>query len=116
MADYEPTWLNPAEVAAWLRMNTPQTTADDLELARVTCDAERYAERCRPEWWDQVGYAPDEETRQGAIMYAARIIRRRNAPSGIETAIDGNPVFVSRFDADIEKHLRVGIFQRPGVG
>jgi hypothetical protein len=104
-------------------MATPQATTDALELDRVTCDAERYVERAREEWWisdgldpETVTYEPDEETYQGAIMYAARIIRRRNAPSGMEIAIDGNPVFVSRYDADIDRHLRVGTFQTPGVG
>ena len=123
MPDYTPTWLDPADVAAWLRLNAPQATTDEAELNRVCAAAETYAERCRPEWWmqdvddpDNVEYQPDGETYHGAVMYAAREVRRRNSPSGMETAIDGNPVFVSRYDSDIERALRTGTWNRPGVG
>lgn len=121
---YAPTWLDPADVARWLRMNAPTAGSPDAdELDRVCAAAEAYAERCRPEWWvvdevdpENVDYLPDAETYQGAVMYAAREVRRRNSPSGIETAIDGNPVFVSRYDSDIERALRTGTWNRPGVG
>ena len=123
MPDYTPTWLDPADVAAWLRLNAPQATTDQAELDRVCAAAEAYAERCRPEWWvisetdpEDVVYTPDAETYQGAVMYAAREVRRRNSPSGMETSIDGNPVFVSRYDSDIERALRTGTWNRPGVG
>jgi hypothetical protein len=119
-----PTWLDPALVAHWLRTNVPDAGSPDAaELDRVCAAAEAYVERCRPEWWlvdeadpEEVVYNPDAETLQGAVMYAAREVRRRNSPSGVETAIDGNPVFVSRYDSDIERALRTGTWNRPGVG
>jgi hypothetical protein len=119
-----PTWLDPADVILWLRTEAPAAgTPEEGELARVCASTEAYVERCRPEWWlpdeadpDQVNYQPDDETRQGAVMYAARQVRRRNSPSGIEVSIDGNPVFVSRYDSDIERALRTGTWNKPGVG
>ena len=122
--EYAPTWLAAADVAQWLRTNVPTAgTPDEVELDRVCAATQVYVERCRPEWWivddidpEQVDYDPDAETYQGAVMYAAREVRRRNSPSGVETAIDGNPVFVSRYDSDIERALRTGTWNRPGVG
>jgi hypothetical protein len=122
--EYAPTWLLPADVTQWLRAQAPAAaTPDAVELDRVCAATQVYVERCRPEWWtaddidpEQVDYVPDAETYQGAVMYAAREVRRRNSPSGVETAIDGNPVFVSRYDSDIERALRTGTWTRPGVG
>src|SRR5262245_773809 len=126
MAD--PVWLNPEDVAAWLRLNAPQATTDAAELDRGCAATERYVARGRPEFWvdadadnpDDVVYDPlnndGEDAYQGAVMYAAREVRRRNSPSGMETAVDGNPVFVSRYDSDIERALRTGTWNRPGVG
>jgi hypothetical protein len=124
VAPFTPTWLVPADVAGWLRSNAPGTgTPEAVELDRVCASTEDYVERCRPEFWEADAsdppietYVPDAETYQGAVMYAAREIRRRNSPSGMETSIDGNPVFVSRYDSDIERALRTGTWNRPGVG
>lgn len=121
---YAPTWLSPHDVVLWLRSQAPTTATPEAdELDRVCASTQVYVERCRPEWWftddtdpEQVVYEPDAETYQGAVMYAAREVRRRNSPSGVETAIDGNPVFVSRYDSDIERALRTGTWNRPGVG
>lgn len=121
MATFTASWLDPADVAAWLRSNA-QDPATDTELARVCAGTEAYVQRCRPEFWTDAdpgvdaAYVPDAEAYQGAVMYAAREVRRRNSPSGMETAIDGNPVFVSRYDSDIERALRTGAWNLPGVG
>jgi hypothetical protein len=123
MPTYAPTWLDPADVATWLRLNAPQAATDQAELDRLCAATQLYVERCRPEFWfedpgdpENVVFEPDAEVYQGAVMYAAREVRRRNSPSGMETAIDGNPVFVSRYDSDIERALRTGTWNRPGVG
>lgn len=59
-------------------------------------------------------YAPDAETYQGAVMYAAREYRRRNSPAGVEMFGDVTS-FVSRFDPDIDRALQTGSYARPVV-
>jgi hypothetical protein len=90
----------------------------------VCVATETYVQRCRPEFYyldpenpdGTPVYEPDGETMQGATMYAARELRRRNSPAGIELFADGGATFVAKFDADIERFLRTGIWNRPGVG
>jgi hypothetical protein len=121
---YAPTWLVAAHVAQWLRAELADPgTPDAEEMNRICADAQIYVEGCRPEFWvpdevdpETVVYRPNARVYQGAVMYAARTVRRRNSPSGVEIAIDGNPVFVSRYDTDIEHHLKTGVANRPGVG
>ena len=119
MTTFPNTWLEPADVAAWLRLNMPGPV-DDTELERVCAMAELYVQRCRPELWDDTTdpatYVPDAEVYQGAVMYAARETRRRNSPAGIEQFADGGTTFVSKYDSDIERALRTGMWARPGAG
>lgn len=53
---------------------------------------------------------------QGAVMLAARITRRRNSPGGIESFGELGPQYVSRFDPDIEKLLKLGPWRKLVVG
>lgn len=123
MTTYAPTWLEPADVSAWLRANAPGAgTPEAAELDRVCAATAAYVERCRHEWWfedpddpENVVYEPDAETYQGAVMYAARECRRRNNPTGTET-FDGGLTFISRYDPDIDRALHTGAYQLPGVG
>ena len=117
--DFAPVWLSPADVKSWLRMNGEDTSDD--ELIRAVCtQTEAYVQRCRPEWLipatdpNVFVYQPDDETYQGARMYAAREYRRRNSPSGIETFGDVTS-FVSRYDPDIDRALQTGSYARPVV-
>lgn len=61
-------------------------------------------------------YAPDAEVYQGAVMYAARLLRRRNSPAGVETYGDLGATFVAKYDPDIDRALHTGSFTPPGVG
>lgn len=117
---YAPTWLQPADVKAWLRLQAQDASDDDL-LRAVSAMAEPYVQRCRPEWsgldvtdpdHPVAVYLPDAETYQGAVMYAAREYRRRNSPAGIETFGEVTS-FVARFDPDIDRALQTGIYARP---
>jgi len=117
------TWLDPDDVRHWLRINDAGDETDQAETERVCVQTEAYVQRCRPEFYtvpvdpaDTPLYEPDGETYQGAVMYAARELRRRNSPAGIETFADGGATFVAKFDADIERALRTGAWNRPGVG
>lgn len=115
---FTPVWLAPDSVKGWLRLNSQDTTDDDL-LAVVCAMAEPYVERCRPEFWhptvddpDVTVYAPDAEAYQGGVMYAAREYRRRNSPAGIEVFGDVTS-FVTRYDTDIERALHTGAWAPP---
>jgi hypothetical protein len=115
---FTPIWLSPVDVKDWLRIND-QDVDDDALIVRCCAMTEIYAERCRPEFWDELNplqYVPDAEVYQGAVMYAAREVRRRNSPAGIQAFADGQVTFVARYDSDIERALRTGAWSRPGVG
>lgn len=124
MSEHTPVWLDPADVTGWLRANNVATGDPAAgELDRVCSLAELYVQRCRPDQWvtnpaDELDmtYTPDAEVYQGAVMYAARILRRRNSPAGVESFGDLGATFVSKWDADVERALRVGGSQVPGVG
>ena len=119
---FEPIWLDPADVAAWLRKRGDLTPADQAIMARVCVQTELYVERCRPEFYDpgteapETPYTPDGEVYQGAVMYAAREYRRRNSPAGTEQFAGGGAIFTAQDDDDINRALRTGPFNRPGVG
>jgi hypothetical protein len=116
---FTPVWLAPDDVKAWLRINDADTEDDDL-VVRCCAMTEIYVERCRPEFADLAVdpplYDPDAECYQGAVMYAAREVRRRNSPAGLQMFADGQVSFVARYDSDIERALRTGAWTRPGVG
>lgn len=116
---FTPTWLSPVDVKAWLRINDSDVDDDDL-VVRVCAMTEVYVARCRPEFVDltvePAEYDPDAEVYQGAVMYAAREVRRRNSPAGVQAFSDGQVSFVARYDSDIERALRTGAWARPGVG
>jgi hypothetical protein len=117
---FEHTWLDPADVLAWLTHNSQSTSYDTAEVERVCSQTEAYVQRCRPEFLDALTdppvYLPDAETYQGAVMYGARELRRKGSPAGVETIADGGATFVAQFDADIERALRTGTYTRPGAG
>jgi hypothetical protein len=48
-------------------------------------------------------------------MLAARYVRRRATPSGVESTADG-AVYLPRRDGDVDQLLRIGAFLRPAVG
>jgi hypothetical protein len=52
-APFAPTWLQVADVKAWLRINSVDTADDDL-ITATSAMAEKYVERCRPEFAVQV--------------------------------------------------------------
>lgn len=110
---FTPRWLAVEDVKDWLRINS-QDTADDATVRLVTAAAEPYVERCRPEFVTAEGYTPDAETYMGAVMYAAREVRRRNSPAGVEVFGEA-AAFVTRYDSDIDRALQTGAFARPVI-
>jgi hypothetical protein len=120
--DFEPAWLAPDDVKAWLALLETDTADDELVVA-VCAMTEPYVQRCRPEWTvDPIPlppaplYVPDAETYRGAVMYAAREYRRRNSPAGVQSFADGSTIYVSKYDSDIERALRTGAYASPRIG
>lgn len=60
------------------------------------------------------GAAPWSDTvTLGAVMLCARLYRRRNSPAGIEALTDLGTSYVSRYDSDIARMLRIDTFMGP---
>jgi hypothetical protein len=117
------SWLDPDDVRHWLRLNGVAGDNDDFEVERVCVQTELYVQRCRQDGYTDVPddpgtpvYLPDGEIYAGAVMYAARQLRRRNSPGGVESFGDVGITFVTKYDADIERSLRTGGWSLPGTG
>src|SRR5882757_9229285 len=110
--------ISSAEV--WAEMGVPAPvdgTADADNMASVVaainaqnpalCPAVRESDD--PTLWD------DAVTR-GAIMLGARLFARRNSPTGVAAFSDAGPAYVARWDPDVERLLRIGMYAPPRVG
>lgn len=51
----------------------------------------------------------------GAVMLAARLHRRRNSAAGVETFSDMGASYVSRYDADLDRQLRINSWTPPVI-
>ncbi|MCI6557331.1 MAG: hypothetical protein SOW43_07295 [Schaalia hyovaginalis] len=49
----------------------------------------------------------------GAVMLTARLYRRRNSPAGIEALTDMGATYVSRYDSDVSRLLRIDAYAGP---
>lgn len=63
---------------------------------------------------DGTTWAP--QTVLGATMLAARLIRRRNSPAGVEAFSDTGATYVSRHDPDVSLMLRIEKHAAPMIG
>ena len=119
--EFLPTWLSVDDVKAQLRIMGTDTTDDDL-VTRCAAAVEPQVQRARPDQYPTAApqdvappYTPDAEVYQAAVMLAARLVRRRNSPGGVETF--GEAVtYISRYDPDISRALHSGTWALPGVG
>ena len=123
MPEYPPSWLVAADVATWLRLNAATPDVDDPELDRVCSHTQIYVQDRRPDQYvpaadpaDPDVFTPDAAVYNAAVMYAARLYRRRNSPTGTEAWAEGGITFVARYDGDIARALRTDIFTVPGFG
>lgn len=121
MAAHEPVWLKVDDVIGWLRTNsTASTPAKDL-ATRCAAAVEPQVQRARPDQYvvdAETGakvFTPDGEVYQAGVQLAARLVRRRNSPSGVESFAE-SVSYVARYDPDIERALRQGSWQMPAVG
>lgn len=68
------------------------------------------------EWKGRPLHEWPERWRLGAVMLIARLDRRRNSPSGVDTVTEMGPVYVSRRDPDVAQLLEIGTWGKPVVG
>ena len=116
-----PVWLRPDDVRAWLRLDAG---ADDALVSACSAAVEPQVERARADQWVTVitaehdetsTYTPDAEVYQAAVMLAARLYRRRNSAGGIELFAE-SVTYVSKYDPEIERALRIGSWRRAAIG
>lgn len=89
---------------------------DDRFLDRIVLAVNRKVRR-----WPIARYAANlpewpEDIVEGSMMLAARLYRRRNSPSGVESFGAEGAVYVQRHDPDIAMLLELGTHAGPQVG
>ena len=129
--EWAPVWIDVADVKDQLRLAAADT-ADDVLIARCSAAVEPQVQRARPDCWaeatpagrDAAGrfvaaaprtFVPDAEVYQAGVMLAARLVRRRNSPGGVET-FGESVTYVSRYDPEIARALRQGSWAMPQAG
>lgn len=97
---------------------TGQEVADHMQLA--TDPAPMQTEMIAAEVTGQVtewhGEAWPPGVKLGALMLAARLHRRRNSSTGVESVSEVGATYVSRYDNDLDRQLRIGAWLPPRVG
>jgi hypothetical protein len=116
----EPVWLKVDDVIGWLRTNSTASAPSTALATRCAAAVEPQVQRARPDQYvvDDAGekvFTPDAEVYQAGVQLAARLVRRRNSPSGVESFAE-SVSYVARYDPDIERALRQGSWQMPAVG
>ncbi|HCD1553131.1 hypothetical protein HMPREF3153_09730 [Corynebacterium sp. HMSC06C06] len=56
-----------------------------------------------------------ERWRLGTMMLIARIDRRRQSPSGVDTVTEMGPVYIARKDPEVAQLLEIGTWRKPVV-
>lgn len=96
--------ITTAEVAEWLKLPAADDHLDTIVEAVNGMVTEWHGETWPP------GVA------LGAKMLAARLHRRRNSPAGVESFSEMGASYVSRYDTDLDRQLRIGAWTPPRVG
>jgi hypothetical protein len=119
---FVPLWLAPSDVSDWLTQNGGATGPELARVTRVAAAVEPQVQQARPDRWvystedpPVATYVPDAEVYQAAVQLAARVVRRRNSPGGLESMSE-SVVYVSRWDPDIQRALRQGPYRPAQVG
>jgi hypothetical protein len=84
---------------------------DSGEAEAVTAAVNAYVRRIVVVPEDGTAWADDRVL--GATMLAARLLRRKNSPGGVESFGSEQLAYVRRSDPDIDRLLGLG---RPGIG
>jgi hypothetical protein len=108
-----------AEVCAVIGLPVPDPgTADGVWLAAAVAAVSALALDTVPrlrELDTDADYPAD--VRAALMMQAQRLFARRSSPTGIAGYSDsGGSVYISRWDPDVERMLRIGSWSKPQVG
>lgn len=110
MTDAQPVGIVAADVTAWSK----EPASPNLD--RIVAAVNAYVGRLRVVADVPEGEPWPAEVKLGAVMLAARLMKRRNSPNGIEAATDMNVTYTARYDADISRLLGIDGFAGPAVG
>jgi len=103
----------PALVWSWLQQ--PEDTPPPPEFLLSVAATNRLVLRWLPTPAGPDATWPADHT-QGTTILAGRQWRRRNSPSGVETAGAAGPMYVRRSDPDVAMFLGLGEYAPPAVG
>lgn len=104
---------SPELVKTWLRIT--DTREDDV-VAIVVAAVNNQVRGWRCSQVAVGAEAWPDRIVAGATMLAARLVRRRNTPSGVESFSSDGLAYVSRNDPDVGQLLELGVHTPPTVG
>ncbi|QXG07726.1 putative head-tail connector [Curtobacterium phage Penoan] len=104
-----------AGVVLWLRLPASDTSGDaGKTLDMVVASAVSFVAGLPIA--QRTDTAAADSIALGTIMLAARLVRRRNSPGGIEAMTESGAAYVARTDSDVSRLLGLDQFQAPMIG
>ena len=108
-------WLRIADVRTQLGY-APGDVSDTELIQRAIDAAEPEVTRCRPDSWSaSTTPATTPAAYQGGVMLAAKIVRRRNGPAGVES-FTSSVIASASGDPELDRFLRTGGYRHPATG
>lgn len=104
--------ITPQDVADWLKLQG----APDTIVTRCTAAVVAFVNELPTAPRQDDGETWTGQTDLAATMLAARLVRRRNSPSGVEALTETGASYVSRYDPDVARMLRIDQFVPPQIG
>jgi hypothetical protein len=104
----------PATVALTKAQLSMTDSTDDTYIGTVIAAVNVVVRRLPCADIDAAEWPKDVEL--GSNMLGARLVRRRNSPSGVEALTEQGAVYVSRSDPDVAMMLALGSYAPPMVG
>jgi len=103
--------ITASQVKPWMHL---QGTDQDAQIEPVIAAVNAFVGSL-PVVTDHDGDNWPAQVQLAAIMLAARLIRRRNSPSGVEALTEAGTSYVSRYDPDIARMLELDGYERPAI-
>jgi hypothetical protein len=102
--------LTPAQVATWTKEPEGEVVTSVTQAVNIYVAALPVVQHLT------TGQDWPADVMLGAKLLAARLIRRRNSPNGVEALTDAGVTYVARYDSDISRLLHLDAAQKPAVG